>query len=221
MTLNNYFARRRVRFDLLAAFGFKKKGGAYIYKTPILDGQFIMHVLIYPDETVRTSVIDVETDDPYVLHQTDAQGEFVGRVRKEYEAVLNKMNAACFEDAVYKTAAARGILNYIRETYQDNPEFLWKRTPDFSVFRRKDSQKWYAVLMIIPKNKLGLSGDEKTEVMNVRMHRGHEDILIDNKNYFKAYHMNKGHWLSILLDGSLEMSELARRIDDSYILARR
>lgn len=220
MKANDYFTRRQVRFETLLKFGFKKNGAVYTYEAMLLDGQFKMTVQIHPDETVQATVLDVDTDEAYVLHQTDAQGEFVGRVRKEYEAVLSRINEGCFENAVFKSPMAREVIAYIRQNYGDDLEFLWKRFPDYAVFRRKESQKWYAVLLIIPKSKLGLDGDEKIEILDVRMHLGHKNILIDNKKYFEAYHMNKQHWLSVLLDGSVDMPELARRIDDSYILAK-
>jgi predicted DNA-binding protein (MmcQ/YjbR family) len=33
--------------------------------------------------------------------------------------------------------------------------------------------------------------------------------------------MNKKHWISILLDGSADINEIYRYIDESYILAKK
>ena len=39
-----------------------------------------------------------------------------------------------------------------------------------------------------------------------------------NEEYFKAYHMNKEHWLTIILDGTVSMKEIKNLIDISYEL---
>lgn len=45
------------------------------------------------------------------------------------------------------------------------------------------------------------------------------ESLIDRKVYFPGWHMNKKHWYTMILDGSVERRELFRRIDESYRLA--
>ena len=46
--------------------------------------------------------------------------------------------------------------------------------------------------------------------------------IIDMKNYFPAYHMNKKYWLTIRLDGcSLPIEKVFEHIDKSYLLANK
>ncbi|MDR3176713.1 MAG: MmcQ/YjbR family DNA-binding protein [Desulfovibrio sp.] len=47
------------------------------------------------------------------------------------------------------------------------------------------------------------------------------DTLIDGKRYFPGYHMNKKHWFTICLDGSVSTEEIFCRIDESFALARK
>ena len=42
--------------------------------------------------------------------------------------------------------------------------------------------------------------------------------IVDNNKYFRAYHMNKKMWTTIVLDGRLPTEEILKRIDDSYKL---
>ena len=42
--------------------------------------------------------------------------------------------------------------------------------------------------------------------------------LIDHQRIFRAYHMNKGHWISVLLDSAITMDELVFLVDLSYRL---
>ena len=54
------------------------------------------------------------------------------------------------------------------------------------------------------------------------LHNNQEEIekLKDNKKYFPAYHMNKKHWCTICLDGTVELKEIYKLIDISYELAK-
>ena len=99
-------------------------------------------------------------------------------------------------------------------------DFLWEKSPKNAVIRRKSSNKWYAVILIISKRKLNLDSDKIIEVIN--LHNSSEEIekLIDNKRYFPAYHMNKKYWCTICLDGRIELEEIYKLIDISYELAK-
>ena len=39
------------------------------------------------------------------------------------------------------------VIGYIRKTYKDEIEHPWMRYPDYGVFRHKDNQKWYGLMM--------------------------------------------------------------------------
>ena len=45
--------------------------------------------------------------------------------------------------------------------------------------------------------------------------------LVDNKSIFPAWHMNKKHWITIILDGSMPLDEIFKFIDRSYELAKK
>lgn len=80
------------------------------------------------------------------------------------------------------------------------------------------SGKWYAIIMRVKRQILGLDGEGFVDVMNVKC----DPILVGSlrmKNGFlPAYHMNKDKWISILLDGSVTKEEILPLIDESYNL---
>jgi len=41
----------------------------------------------------------------------------------------------------------------------------------------------------------------------------------DEKSYFPGYHMNKKHWITICLDGSVPIEEIFCRLDESFAFA--
>lgn len=171
---------------------------------------------------VLEAITDNSSGEEYVLHRvTGAAGTFVGRVKSEYEAVLEGIAAKCFDPDVFKSEQAKAVIAYMGDTYGDEPEFLWQKFPDNAVVRRKDNRKWYAAILTVSRRKLGSDSDALVEILDLRIKPEELEHTIDNIKYFPGYHMNKKHWYTICLDGSVSIEEIDRRIDESYFLAKK
>lgn len=184
--------RRKVNIEQLIPFGFSKDQNGYSYSADLLDGQFEMKVVITKSGNLSTEVIDCSTKESFMLHLVpSAMGAFVGRVRKEYESVLTMITETCFITDIFKTRDAKQIIQYAKENYQSELEFLleflWKRFPDNAIFRRQDNAKWYAALLIVQKKKLGLDGDDFIEILDLRAEPEDITALVDGKKYFPGY----------------------------------
>ena len=217
--LEQYFVNKAIDEEKLLKFGFMIKDGAYCYEKKICDGAF--KVIIYLSENLQYSkVIDVLDNEEYVLADiSDAGGDFVGRIKDEYEKILMDMVDSCTDPDVFKTKQAKEVIHYVKEKYGDELEFLWKKFPDNAIWRNKNNQKWYGILMKVSKRKLGMESDEISEIIDVRVHQESIAGLIDDQKIFAGYHMNKIHWITILLDGSIEIEKILAFVDDSYRLS--
>ena len=219
--ITNFIKDKKIDFKKLEEFGFELKDNSYYYHTSLLKNQFRMSVKISLDNSIFTEIIDIETTEPYILHLLEIKRSgYSEKVYKAYSEVLEKIKKECFEDEIFKANYAKEIINYIKNKYGDELEFLWEKTPKNAVVRRKSTKKWYAAILTISKRKLNLDSDEIIEVINI--HNSPEEIekLIDYKKYFPAYHMNKKHWCTICLDGTVELKEIYKLIDISYELAK-
>ncbi|WP_338969531.1 MmcQ/YjbR family DNA-binding protein [Fusobacterium nucleatum] len=219
--LKDFIKDKKIDLKKLEEFGFKLINNSYYYYTSLLKNQFKMSVKISLDNSVFTEIIDTETNEPYVLHLLEMKRSgYSEKVYKAYSEILAKIQKECFEDEIFKANYTKEIVAYIKNKYGDELEFLWEKSPKNAVIRRKTSNKWYAVILTISKRKLNLDGDEIIEVIN--LHNSPEEIekLIDNKRYFPAYHMNKKHWCTICLDGTVELEEIYKLIDISYKLTK-
>ena len=213
------FEKKRADPAKLLAFGFERNCDAYRYSTPLQDSGFVLTVTVTGDE-ISVWVTDPESGEPYTLHLSEeAEGAFVGGVRKEYERVLTEIERNCFESDRFKSSQAKELIAYIRKTYGDTPEFLWEKFPDNAVFRRKDNQKWYGALLTVAKEKLGIPESGKAEIIDLRIPPEQMESTVDGKRFFPGYHMNKKHWYTVTLDGSVCTEELCGRIDQSYRIA--
>jgi len=111
------------------------------------------------------------------------------------------------------------IEKYIEETYGAAGECLFAKYPGFRVFRHNGSRKWFAVIMEIPREKLGLSGGS-IRVVNVKCDTRLIGSFREEAGIFPAYHMSKAHWLTVALDGSVEEEKLRFLVDMSYDLTK-
>ncbi|MCL1910807.1 MAG: MmcQ/YjbR family DNA-binding protein [Leptospirales bacterium] len=214
------FKNKKLNPEKLLRFGFSANNGAHTYTTDIADGQFQMSVTVSGDGTVGAKVIDSSLNEEYVLHRaSETRGSFAGMIRTDYENVLREISEKCFEPDVFKSDYARKVIRYVLETYHDEPEFLWQRFPGNAIFRRKDTNKWYGALLVLSRKKLGFNSDEAIDILDLRANTKDIESVVDGKKYFPGYHMNKKHWYTICLDGSVPIDEIFQRIDASYKLS--
>ena len=219
--VENFIKDKKIDLKRLEKFGFKLKDNSYYYDIFLLNNQFKMTVKINLDNSIFTEIIDTETNETYVLHLLEMKRSgYSEKVYGAYSEVLEKIKKECFEDEIFKSDYTNEIINYIKNKYGDELEFLWEKSPKTAVVRRKYSKKWYAVILTLSKRKLNLDSDKLVEVIN--LHNSEEEIkkLIDCKKYFPAYHMNKKHWCTICLDRTVELKEIYKLIDISYELAK-
>lgn len=111
------------------------------------------------------------------------------------------------------------LLEHIEKAYKTQIEYLWASTPANGVLRNPRNGKWFAVLLgELPMSRLGVKSDKKTDVLNLKCDPMLSFSFVDNEKIFKGYHMNKEHWISVLLDGSVPFDTLLILVNMSYEL---
>lgn len=108
------------------------------------------------------------------------------------------------------------ITQYMLDTYRTEAEYLWADSPGNAIFRHPASKKWYAAMMWVLPEKLGLTGDEALDVMDIRCSTVMIGSLLSEKGFLPAYHMNKDHWISILLNDSVPDDQILPLLELSY-----
>ena len=119
------------------------------------------------------------------------------------------------ESGVEKIVKTEEIFEYVQKQYGTVPEYLWSKSPDSVVLRHKNG-KWYAVIMTVEKSKLGLEGNDLVDIMDVKCDPEMTSMIIQTYGFLPGYHMNKQHWITILLDGSVSEAKTLDFLDISY-----
>lgn len=213
--------RKKLIPEKLLACGFEKIGEFFQYFTEIRNGEFTLMIQIGMDGTIDTNLVENETGEAYILYKTGASGTYVGEIRTAIEEVMYDIVRQCYETSIFKTEQSQMIINFVREQYGDELEFLWEKFPDNAVWRRKDNKKWYGAILTVAGKKIGLETDKIEEIIDLRMNPAEADLILSRKNYYPGWHMNKKSWYTIVLNGSVPDEELKEKIMESYDLAGR
>jgi len=112
------------------------------------------------------------------------------------------------------------IFTYVKETYNVEPDYPWVRTPDCAILRHRHNRKWFAAILDVEANKLGFDGNQVVDVLNVKCNPLLIGSLRCEPGILPAYHMNKEHWITLLLDGPVLHTKVYDLIDLSYQLTR-
>lgn len=217
--LDNGLKNKAIDYSKLLKYGFIKENEKYIYKTYICDNQFEVNIVI-SDTEKYAKVMDLENEMEFALVDVEGvEGQFVGKVRQNYEDIIRDVIIKCTSKEAFKSNQAKEVIEYIEKRYGDKLEFLWEKFDDNAIWRNKQNNKWYGVLLIIPENKLGLKSDNKIEVIDLRYQKEKIENIVDNKKIFPGYHMNKKSWITIKLDNSLDTKAICDLIDNSYNLS--
>lgn len=110
------------------------------------------------------------------------------------------------------------IDKYISERYRITAEYPWMQYSTNAVYRHTSNKKWFAVVMTLPKTKLGFHTEEKVDVVNLKCDPIMIGSLHKNEGIFPAYHMNKNYWITVLLDGTVEDEQIKMLLDISFEL---
>lgn len=110
----------------------------------------------------------------------------------------------------------KNVLEHAKEFYGTLPEYPWESAPDYAVLRHCNG-KWYGVIMDIHPSKLGLKGDSRIDVLNVKCDPFLLSTFLSRDGYFPPYHMTKNsNWITVSLDGKVDIEQVRFMLDMSY-----
>ena len=108
------------------------------------------------------------------------------------------------------------VINYIEATFDVTGECLWQSFPNYIIFRNKRNKKWFAGIMDVEKSKLGIEGEGKLDILDLKCDPLMIGSLLMNEGYLPAYHMQKSSWIAAVLDDNACNEEIKDLINLSY-----
>ena len=91
------------------------------------------------------------------------------------------------------------FLEYCLNTCGTSPDYPFDEDFETAVLRHEDNRKWYAIVMRVSRRKFGFDSDEVIDVVNLKLPTEMLGSFGAAEGVYPAYHMNKLHWISVLL----------------------
>ena len=91
------------------------------------------------------------------------------------------------------------FLEYCLNTYGTSPDYPFDEDFETAVLRHADNRKWYAIVMRVSRRKFSFDSDEVIDVVNLKLPTEIFGSFGASDGVYPAYHMNKLHWISVLL----------------------
>ena len=107
------------------------------------------------------------------------------------------------------------FLEHCFSAYGVSADYPFDGDLETAVFRHADSRKWFAIVMRVSKRKFGLESDEVIDVVNLKLPTEMLGSFGEADGVYPAYHMNKLHWISVLLP-SADAEPVAFLVNVSY-----
>jgi len=106
---------------------------------------------------------------------------------------------------------------HVSSRYSVEPDYPWQ-SDEAAVLRHPDSGKWFGVVMRVSYETLGVHKSGSTEILNLKCDPMLIGAVRTAPGILPAYHMNKEHWISVLLDGSAADNDILFLLEQSWNL---
>lgn len=112
------------------------------------------------------------------------------------------------------------LTDWIKEDFEITPDYPFDKDFETAVLRHKSSKKWFGLVMKVPKSRLVGADNRKVDVLNVKCDTMLRQPLLQNKGFYVAYHMNKVHWISVILE-EVNIEDVKPVVEMSYDLTKK
>ena len=217
MDYSYIFRSAKIKKESLEAAGFKTTDdNSYSMNQTVSKGAFnAVITLSLSDQTLTVHLFDSATGEKYALFDMpNSHGAFVASLREEVQQLIDGIKSKCFETNDLKD----NYIAWIKSQFGAELDFPWPDDAPWSFVFRCPNEKWFALVMRIKYRQLGLTGDEEVWVVNMKASQDEIPNLIDKKSIFPAWHMNKKHWITVLLTAATDFNKLCELTQKSWEL---
>ena len=95
------------------------------------------------------------------------------------------------------------FLQHCLDAYGTSPDYPFDDLFETAVLRH-GNRKWYALVMRVSRRKFGQESDQVIDVVNMKLPTEMFGSFGVEDGVYPAYHMNKLHWISVILQDAPE-----------------
>lgn len=207
------FGPGEIKMDALQPFGFAYDGISYTYSCPLSIHGFSARFTI-KDGNLYGQVIEDDLDEEYGAFRGDIGTGFAYRVGEAYKEELVRLADAIYSYNRRLSKQSNRLIAHIKEVYGVDPEYPWH--DDNCIFRHKENHKWFALIMSINESKLGRNSTKDIDCVNLKADPYDISSLTGIPGIYLAYHMNKKHWITVVLTEVVKDEVLFHLVERSH-----
>lgn len=199
----------------LAEWGFENGQVRYV----LVEGEFELHMTL-SDQELELVVYDLAMEEPYTLFEVaSASGALVTALRQQVDEIINRILGQQVQD----NPLVERLVDHVATTYGLAPAHPFKRHPEIIGFKVPTVDKLFGIFLPVDYCRLDKTSSRTDQVLVLNLKGQPDHILerIDKCRYFPAYHMNKKHWFSVLLDAQTDWDQLTSMLAESYRLVKK
>lgn len=197
-------------FDITKIDCFSLSDGLWTARIPLGEDD-LFAVYTYDGKTMNADVVDQEGE-KFALFSLPNPGAFASKVREEVEEIFSSLVISFGDDS---SIIRERVMSLFREKYGIEGEMPWKDDDESVVFRSLKNKKWIGIMLSVPSSKLGLPGEKKVDIVNIKHSESHVPFVIDHRFIFPAWHMNKNTWITVLLSKELDWDLFTSFVEES------
>ena len=110
------------------------------------------------------------------------------------------------------------VTRYMENQYGAQAEYPFEADSETAVFRHKGNGKWFSIIMRVSARKIGLETDDMIDIMNVKADPFVIGSFLTEPGFYRAYHMNKTHWISVYFESDVPDELLCQLTNASFRL---
>lgn len=112
------------------------------------------------------------------------------------------------------------IFQYVKEKYGTSPDYPFQKFPKYAALRHQSNRKWYGLIMNVTLAQIGLEGETEVDILNVKCSPEVSGSLRNGRDILPGYHMDKEHWISLVLDRLESGAEVYNLLEESFNLTK-
>lgn len=212
------FDRHTPIFPSLKEYGFSLEGDIYAYQKEFMDG-FLARIEIRENPySIKGRVIELSLGEEYANFRLKSKkGSFAYEVGEAYESLLKDIRDKCFMGNEPSSLLLKRMEDALKEDYGEEADYPFEEKTN-RVYRNKKNSKWYGIAMEVDRSHLGMEKEGIASIINIKLDPKKIEDLLKKKGYLPAYHMNKVHWISIVLEGDVPFEEVYSLLKESRSL---
>lgn len=185
----------------------------------LIEGEFELGMTL-SDQELELVVYDLAMEEPYTLFEVaSASGALVTALRQQVDEIINRILGQQVQD----NPLVERLVDHVATTYGLAPAHPFKRHPEIIGFKVRTVDKLFGIFLPVDYCRLDKTSTRTDQVLVLNLKGQPDHILerIDKCRYFPAYHMNKKHWFSVLLDAQTDWDQLISLLAESYRLVKK